>query len=279
MTKKNEKDTINDEHSELDSAMNELVRQTDALLGQVKPKSQPKPKMPQKKIIPHKKGASLDIVGHAPSSLRRTNSEEKLISDKKKELITAHAGYSYNEESSEPAENNLPTQISRLAPSIIKPHEKNSALIINDGSPAKIKETNSEDADDHARKSSVKVEEKEDVGKVAVHFTAGKVINSTKKNQEKPNHNEVKETVATGDNDLVIPDEAVEDADDGIVKLDEAAEEKPTIYDTVEYQTELHDWSKLAKNSHWPVIVLIILIGLAIGLMYLYFTNNLPQIV
>jgi len=295
MTRKEDsKKTTNksdDEHQELDVAMSELARQTDALLAEAKPKQSNKPKLPKKKsssrkLVPHRNGQHLDIVGSSMTS-KPAQTEKKL---------PAHASYSYNEKN----ESKTPTKSepSSAAPRIIRPHEGvalagKDVASQPDAKPKSAHEeaetpTRAADADEHMK---VKVDDTEE--KITVHSHAH-VSESAVKHEPPADVDE--KSVETHPSTVESTHEQhetsaktvlktkSEDADDGIVKIDEEEKadtdmkEKATLFDTAEYQAELHDWSKLSGNSHWPFIILILLLALAGGLMYLYFTGNLPEI-
>jgi len=289
-----------DEHMELEAAMSELSRQTDALLAEAKPKKQVKPTLPQKKIIPHSKGASLDIVGHAPSSIHRSSKVSQVKkTETKEELLPEHAGLSFNEK---PAD-------AKTAPSEVKPvtniqqDVKPSPKIIGnqqtrDSGPASSASSESIsviDADSEISESvSVKHETTEtsklpnesvqkDVAPKAEAVEPPKEVDLNSDDKAEPKTAEKAESTTEKNDDLVIKTETADETsaeadDDGIVKLEDEPKEKADVFDVEEYQAELHDWSKLASNSHWPVIVLVFLLVLAGGIMYLYFTNNLPKI-
>lgn len=77
------------------SAMSELGKQTDDLLqAPIMEQPKPKPELPQRRIIPHSRGSSLDIVGHTASRMKQL--EAKPV-DEAQELLPQKAGYSYNE--------------------------------------------------------------------------------------------------------------------------------------------------------------------------------------
>lgn len=308
----------NDEHGELDAAMNELAKQTDALLAETKPKQSEKPKLPKKKsvskkVVPHRNGQHLDIVG----STMKSGASPK---------IEAHATKSYNEKDT-PKQEPQPTEKASAAgaPQIIRPHEGRTRAGSEPVTPEeKTEEPNQTDkeVDDAAKKTDkphktehMKVEADESESVVAVHSkpkvapeqaaeTEPKSGQEAPKNEEpkpelKPDKDNAKDqpkaepapkqTESEGVDSNQGPAKTVlkmdedEDTDDGIVKMEddskpEDGREKPTMYDTTEYQAELHDWSKLSKNSHWSFIILVLLLALAGGLMYLYFTGNLPEI-
>ncbi len=289
-----------DEHMELEAAMSELSRQTDALLADAKPKKQVKPTLPQKKIIPHSKGASLDIVGHAPSSIHRSSKVSQVKkTEVKEELLPEHAGLSFNEKPTD-----IKAQASVVASDVkvqqdVEPSPK---IILNPrptgiSSPAigdsqVVSVVNAEPDDSQTvnvkhetvikHSPSVESEEKSASPKVgAVELTKGVVSSVDDQAEPKPSE---KAAVTTEENDNAATkaklddDSPVEADEDGIVKLEDEPKEKADVFDVEEYQAELHDWSKLASNSHWPVIVLVFLLLLAGGIMYLYFTNNLPKI-
>jgi hypothetical protein len=267
-----------DEHMALEDAMSELNKQTDALLTENKKSSEvKKPTLPKKtkKVVPHKKGASLDIVGHQPSTVRRHVSVHK--DGEEPEKIPEHAGLSYNERPTKKTEKTAKPSIQ---------HHAGKRLDITSGAVVATKKV-----EEPEEKVDVPPEQEDEL-KLA---PLDEVLASEEPHEEteeaptipEPVKAEVKKEPPAKqpikDEDVLDFDEPetkptqTEKSDDGIVKLAEGGKEKPTLYDTTEYQTELHDWSKLSKNSHWSFVVLILLVGVAGVLAYLYFTNSLPE--
>ncbi len=292
--------THQDEHMALDAAMSELARQTDALLQQTIKEEPKKPTLPkkQKKVVPHTKGAHLDIVGHTPSSLKKG----KKKSEHTEGLLPATAGLSYNEtpadipdsraSKSKPAASSTDLLTAAPVAESISGHKLKRLPVVPDDTPAPDASVDPvpNQHTEHIKVDDVDVPETIEV----THPKASQAKKEPTKHlpkesseQSEPDTVDKKATPTTAK--TLLPDddeidnteekEAAADsgADDGIVKI-EKTEQKDAAYDIAEYQAELHDWSKLSSNSHWSVALLLLLMVAAGALMYLYFSNQLPVI-
>lgn len=329
-----------DEHMALEAAMNELTKQTDELLKQAKPKEEKKPELPKKqpetkpakKVVPHKKGASLDIVGHGPSSPRKKTSQNTDAGVNDEELLPATAGLSYNEQPAVKVED-APKIPAIKKPTSSKPVSDEKSPMIQShvgkrieptGAAVASKAMKSEDvaekmapeSEDKSSEDSSKSEPETKIPskKPEEHIKVSeddkeevvKVGHKVEPKADKPDTSDSPESSDTPDKVVVseqvepdtnspkfdakkaeVEEQDEDDEDDGIIKMkDEDSEDsekskddkkKVPSYDVAEYQAQLHDWSKLSRNSHWPFLILILLLAVAGGLMYLYFSGNLPQ--
>lgn len=333
-----------DEHMALEAAMNELTKQTDELLKQAKPKEEKKPELPKKqpetkpakKVVPHKKGASLDIVGHGPSSPRKKTSQNVDTKVNDEELLPATAGLSYNEQpeskvydapkipaikkptASKPASDEKSPMIQSHVGKRIEPTGAavTSKAIKSQDVAEKMAPESEEKSSEESSKSEpetkipskkpeehIKVSEDDKEEVVKVGHKAGPKADKPD-TSDSPESSDTPDKAAVSEQDEpdtnpskfdakkaeVEEQDEDDDEDDGIIKMkDEDAEDsadsekskddkkKVPSYDVAEYQAQLHDWSKLSRNSHWPFLILILLLAVAGGLMYLYFSGNLPQ--
>lgn len=315
-----------DEHMALDAAMNELAKQTDELLKKTKPAKPAKPKLPAKKtassaekktkVIPHTKGAHLDIMNHTPSSVRKNVSSapaQKLLEETTED--DAPAAIKSEDIPKIPEVKSASVANATIKPSIIKSHV-GKQIEPPSSSPAKAVDSEPEhesaseesaaakSTDGAASAEHIKVDDKEKAEKISVSHPSpqaskpeSKEHSSVADSEEEPIPKIEKTTMQTKravtpevtepdskpasaeDEPKVDNEEDSEydeaDDDDGIVKIKDK-EEKKTSYDIAEYQAQLHDWSKLSSNSHWSFVILVLLLAVAGGLMYLYFTNQLP---
>ncbi len=314
-----------DEHMALEDAMQELARQTDALLSPSTPKKEePKPTLPapatsvKKKRIPHTKGAHLDIVGHAPSTVKRAKPVSKPAEEH--ELLEAHAGKSYNEVSAKgnnevsaaghnevsaaghnevsAGSNNevsakgnnevagVKDDAAEPEPPVITlettSHEsKTPAIITSHGAP--ITPASAEATDVKASHIAVVDNSKEQ--SVKTHSDSHSKADEHKPAESKPPAKEMAAAPASSTSTIAFSEKSPGSEDDTSApsthhedkSAEHATSEKPSTFDTSEYHPELHDWSKLSSSNHWSIFILLLLVVLAGGLAYLYFTGMLPQ--
>ena len=319
--KKKSSELVENEHMALEEAMSELSRQTDALLTQTKTEKKSKPKLPTKKlaneqpeenpkparkVIPHRKGAHLDIVGHGSVKINVTNANSTLKDIPDHELLPEHAGLSKNEKPSDITssvsdpksdESKEDVKSPSLPAAVIRPHvgQKINMNVSAEGDePTKLIEKpdsqeekieKSEEKDEKPKSETTKQAapaNKPKAEKVEGSKAPGPVEEEVKaKNEpelsEKEEDSEPKSEVKKSEPEVTVSDVDAKPEDDGIIKLTEDQKEKPTVFDTAQYHVELHDWSKLSHSSHWSVFILLLLVALAGGLAYLYFTNQIPQ--
>lgn len=243
-----------DEHMALEDAMNELTRQTDALLSETKKRAPvKKPTLPKQKIVPHRKGAHLDIVGHTPSSPKKIVHPEPVAATPHQELLPEHAGKSFNE---------LPKSSRQIESS--DSEKKAEAVIIHSHEGRQVQPLG--DSKEHENDTEVAQE---------------KAPTPKKKTVTKPVVHEKINFISPAEEKIDVhgaTDHTEKLEDDGIIPLEKTSLQKPTVFDTEEYHSELHDWSKLSSTSRWPIVVLALLVVITIALVYLYSTKQLPTL-
>lgn len=224
----------------IESAMSELGKQTDELLqAPIMEQPKPKPELPQRRIIPHSRGSSLDIVGHSASRMKQF--EAKPV-DEAQELLPQKAGYSYNEKPENAHAVELPQQVSSDMASVIKPSQE----VVTEGSSSPMRSENSQlesIAQDEHEKPEPPLPEK-------ISYTpVDALISSIKTEEDVPTQANETELIAT---------------------------QKADIFDVNDYHSELPPPSKVQKSYTWLYIVVAFLLLLMCALIFLTLTSQLP---
>ena len=244
-TSKKPKLTNEQEHRALEEAMKELSNQTDALLLDHKKAevNSRKPTLPRKRIVPHTKGTNLDIVNHAPSSLRQSSPLKK----DEEVLLEAHAGKSYNEVDQSASTIKKPVLITPRTQLHEAPRVEPSGGLVHQATPPIAAKPTVSKSNEEEVSSAPPIKEK-------IQF-----------------HEPLKLSIDQ-------PEEAETELASPLtneVELEQA--NKPAAFDATEYHSELHDWSKIAKPSRLPLVLFLLFALLLVASGYAYTSGLLEQ--
>lgn len=296
----------------LNTAVSELSRQTEALLGKAGEKST-KPKLPKHSAKVNHKGKNFDII-HSPKTRthlkatlksapsRPTRSKQLPLSQSEPpELLLPEGEKSTLDTSSDQQTQHPEIQLAHQ-PGVLR--ESNSKDVVTQQpadpevqkSPSSSSDGATEDSTDQATTPS------KDMPKPASH----EGINFTEPNEDADPETEVKAEASSSRDDTTLepeksetdsPDqneEKIEPADKD-VNTDAIGEiyannltsanktrgytpaenqQKPTVFDTNEYHPELHDWSKLDRSNHTAGFVLALLVVIAGALAYFIISGH-----
>lgn len=311
LKKQSAKKVAQPDFSTLDAAVNELSKQTAALLGDdgENLKTAPKPTLPKKHISPAKKGKSFDII-HSPKAKLRIAAKLKTATStpsleagvEEHTLLPDHAGISFNEE---PANQHSPAK-KMTTSSEEEPKKATSPAVIINHHGTTLRSNETVNSVVSTEGVSLETDEASDVPTnnepTAVSHTALAFgpkekestpnANSSKDEEaaeKTSNHSEQTETVTKNTEKSDTKDQSFNKSTEGgelyannlvsptIKKSYEPPEDqqKPTVFDTNEYHPELHDWSKLGKGQGYKWVVLSLLIAIAGVLAYMYISGTL----
>lgn len=228
-----------DEHVAIESAMSELGKQTDELLqAPIMEKSAPKPELPQRRIIPHSRGSSLDIVGHSASRMKQLQMKPV---DEAQELLPQKAGFSYNEK----PEDTLVAELPQSDNLVMTPVQDSSKETATEDSGILAPNENKQvfSADDEREKPEPPLPEK-------ISYTPADTLGSASNTEENA-------TQQPEETELITA-------------------QKSDIFDVNDYHSELPEPSKVQKSYTWLYVVVAFLLLLMCGLIFLTLTSQLP---
>lgn len=286
----------------LDSAMNELAKQTEALLGSFKEEpKEAKPRLPKKTTRPVHRGKSFDII-HNPAQKTKVNSTLKASHPKKTKLVVVdeeelllpeHATKSFNE---------LPgADPEPVATKVTKPKKESAPKISNHESgklavaPVSIETPLKAEEDAVSETEEVKPPS-ESTSHSSIVFEDTETDVESVSEEVKPELEQPEEAVPDNKPSEAGTSEQKEENEDSAEESSEPEPEDdkgyssgelfannlvketkpkgykpakesevPAVFDTEEYHLELHDWSKLEHKSSGKIIVLLSLLVIAAG--------------
>lgn len=304
-----------EEFSKLDSAVVELSKQTEALLGAIEPSNESKPKLPKKHDVVRHKPKHFDIIHDTKQTkLRATLKAVPKPEEKQKLLADPREVY----ESAKEAE---PAELSSTSAAVVHSH-KEGILQTASIRPA----ANTEDPEPFrsaAEESEVPVliepsavrhsisfgnEAKNAPEEVSEHLNQGQIKEPLGENLSK-DQEELTPTEEEADSSK-IRDESTADsehnasADNPVEAISAKADsnayrgelnannlvkeaqpkgyeahstDKPVVFDTDEYHPELHDWSKLEHRPTIGRLLLVLAVVIVGAVAYIMLTDqNLP---
>ncbi len=295
-----------EDFSVLDSAVSELAKQTEALLGKTGEKMS-KPVLPKKKPKLNSKAKSFDII-HNPNANKRSEPLLKAPHPGQKLLEADDVDVKQSADKMK-ADTNDP-EVDSLSEASVHEGKTIEPTVKDKSNELEVKSKNSEEIESKESKESKKTEDSEESKTVK--------IPDSKVNKSKASTTDKSDSLARADpivdQEVDSKDDAVAEhkADDpkavddgqmdGIISLAEQGDQdlpaktdsshkvqlfsdnlsdsksgegeeddgdQPEIFDTDEYHPTLHDWSKLEHHSGWPpVLLLLLLVVVFAGVVY-----------
>lgn len=322
------------DYTNLDSAVNELTKQTEALLKTFEEK--PKPVLPKRHAKPASKGHSFDIIKDPAHKTRikanlkvATPVKESEVSKKSAvELLPEHASPDGTTSESEQlkevkkSQESVEVKNSSVTSTNIVAVHKPGSLHITEAHPSTVasglEKSESEEAANNKTESSepsIGLEKPtKPIAKESLNFKTDaeeiKVAPSDQKEEKvidykqedmaesqessepviskTPNEDEAAKTSESSDDTNQKEADKVDKVSTELFapdfsKVEDDQEDKPnkaqkptTIFDTEEYHPELHDWSKLEKNSHIGRYVAVLLLSIIAAAAYFIISGQKP---
>lgn len=298
----------------LESAVGDLAKQTEALLGKSGEKMD-KPVLPKKQSKPSTKHAgkkSFDII-HPNEA---TSSESILKSPHPgQKLIEAHEDDKATDTSAPKVEKSSSTS---SAPAIVNTHNPGSLNVMSKKSVEPIKrgvaavqaEHDDESKDEQivpVKRAAAEAKSAEDTEPVeeAKNEGASNPVKTEGKKEDEPvefssmpdkaaaadtsdkddegkedesdtdsSESESKDDSKASSNSVSEASKSIQLQSDNLDDDEESDEPKPVdVYDTDEYHPTLHDWSKLSKQNHTPLYILLLLVVILGAVLYIVYAD------
>ncbi|MBP9738172.1 hypothetical protein KBD20_00615 [Candidatus Saccharibacteria bacterium] len=288
----------------LDNAVSELAMQTEALLGKSGEKMS-KPKLP-KKTIHHGKAKSFDII-HEPKTKKRTASvlksaqpSQKLLEPSEEKLVASPADLKETDANSTALTQSTTEVVSGHSSGSLNINDETSGIpavaklesddvetkepVLTQKADAVIQPTESAPEDDSLTKTKPDLDDKETKNdpesddlidlkeddtpktKLVEEMDSDKTESDLKvKSDTDTDKNDVSVEADTGGSEIYSDNLR----SDPVTFDEETDEPKVAVFDTEEYHSTLHDWSKLEHHNRAPIVLLLVLAIVLAGGVYI----------